>query len=85
MLAFYQTLEKAMADSNLHCGNWTLPAPERIYTPDIEARASRHLKAAAALAADAEDPKILERVRDQQNMWQRAMDTMAEARKPRTS
>ena len=85
MLAFYQTLEKAMADSDLYRGNWTLPAPERIYTPDIEARASRYLEAAAALAADAEDPKILERVRDQQNMWQRAMDTMAEARKPRTS
>ncbi len=79
MFGFYKLLEQAMVDSDLHGWNWALPAPQYIYTPDVEIRATRILKAAVAAAKRSENPKVLERVLDQQKMWRQAIETMIEA------
>ncbi|MAE62923.1 MAG: hypothetical protein CMJ18_01515 [Phycisphaeraceae bacterium] len=77
MLRFYQVIEKAMIDSELTGRNWDLPSPEAIYTPDIESRAAEHLVQAAEATSD---PAILARIADEQEMWNRARDTLTRLR-----
>ena len=78
MLAYYQTIEKAAANSELHGENWHLPSPEKIYSPAIEAEAAKHLQAAAAAA---KVPMILKRIDQEQRTFDRARKTLAELRK----
>ncbi len=82
MFGFYKLLETTMIESDVHSGNWSLPAPEDVYTSDAEIRATRILKAAVIAAKRSKDPKVLKRVLDQQKMWRRATETMIEASTP---
>jgi len=77
MLQFYAVIEKAMAESKEHGGNWNLPSPEKIYSPDVELQASRHLDSAAAVTAD---DTILARIAQERKMWDNAKEVMAKLR-----
>ena len=77
MFMFYKTLEKAMTDPvDISGGNWGLPHPATIYTPQVVNRATEYLQAAAAIAAAAGDEGISQRIADEQQMWQQARDLM---------
>lgn len=77
MLRFYEVIERAMANSRLTGGNWNLPAPEKIYTPGVEAQATRYLVEAAAVT---KDEAILTRIGQEQKMWEDATRLMAQLR-----
>ena len=77
MLNYYEVIEQAMADGKFMGGNWNLPSPEKIYTPDIEARASECL-AKAAGATD--NVHILARIQQEQRVWDGAKAVLARLR-----
>jgi len=80
MLKFYQVIEQAMADSTEHGGNWNLPSPEKIYTMEIEARATKHLETASAATTA---PEIAARIDQERKMWDTAKKVMAKLRSAR--
>jgi|GEM_PF-2050564 len=77
MFWFYRTLEMAMLYTTKAGGNWNLPGPELIYTPDIEARATGYITAAAELTAD---PDAKARIASELRMWNQARATLAKLR-----
>ena len=77
MLNFYKVIERAIADSDQYEGNWHLPSPEKIYSPEIETQASRHLHQAAKATDEA---AIRARIAQEQKMWDQAKATLSQLR-----
>ena len=77
MFWFYRTLQMAMLHTPHPGGNWHLPSPELVYTPDIEARATSYITEAAQLA---EDPDVQARIASELQMWEQARATLAKLR-----
>lgn len=80
MFKFYRLLEAAAVGRGgppefLAGGNWSIPSPQRLYTPEIRALAAKHLADAAQAT---EDPKQLARIADERRMWNRICGIMAE-------
>ena len=77
MLGFYRTIEKAMSASKLMSGNWSLPRPELIYTPEIEAKATAFLDDAASSTTEIDQ---LRRIAEEREMWDEARAVIAKGR-----
>ena len=77
MFEFYRIFELAMAVCNEPGGNWNLPNPEKVYSPNVEAEATAHLQRAAQAT---DDPKALARIAEEQKMWDEAHWTLANLR-----
>ncbi len=77
MFGFYRILEKAMLETNKAGGNWHLPSPELIYSPQIEDEATAHLQHAATKTRDA---AINARIASERKMWNQARQVMAKLR-----
>ena len=78
MYHYYRGFEDAAAQSDDFGVNWNIPGPDRLYTPAIEAAATRHLDAAAA---STNDEAISARIAEEQRLWQRARTVLAQLRK----
>jgi hypothetical protein len=77
MIRFYATLEAAMLKTPHAAGNWHLPSPELIYTPEAEMRATGYLEEAARLSGT---PEETARIASEHAMWNRARATLAALR-----
>ena len=77
MFGYYRTLEQAMTDSKEYAGNWGLPWPQRIYTPQVEAKATAFLDSASGATDDA---TVLARIAAERAIWDEARQVMAELR-----
>jgi hypothetical protein len=77
MFEFYRIFELAMAVCNEPGGNWNLPNPEKVYSPNVGADATAHLQRAAQAT---DDPKALARIAEEQKMWDEAHRTLANLR-----
>ena len=77
MLRFYHTFKEAADRSAADGINSNLPGPHDLYTPEVEAEATRHLEAAAAAATDGASRV---RVAEEAWMWDRARQVLARMR-----
>ena len=77
MLQYYMTLEQALADTKEHAGNWALPEPHLVYTPEVVAKATELLEKASA-AADNLTQKA--RITQEQSIWSGTEKLIAKAR-----
>jgi len=76
MLAYYETLEKAVSGTALHTRIWALPDPVQMYNEQVRAECRKHLGKALAAAAKAEDPKVWQRVSVEIENWRIAEETL---------
>ena len=77
MYEFYRTFEEAASRSTARGVNWNLPSPHELYTPEVEAEATRYLEAAAAAATS---DLSRARVAEEQRMWGRARSVLVRLR-----
>lgn len=77
MIRFYATLEDAMTATPHAAGNWHLPSPELVYTPEVEAQATACLHEAEAIG---KRPEEQARIAAEHAMWNRARATLATLR-----
>ena len=80
MWKYYNTVEKAMLDCMEPCGNWWLPHPLKVFTPEYEALADEHMQKAVELVEQTGSPEVTARVANQQKFWQQAKGIIANLR-----
>ncbi|MHB0936318.1 MAG: DUF4838 domain-containing protein [Armatimonadota bacterium] len=69
MLAYYQELERALADGDQHAGIWNLPDPTKVYTPEVQARCHVFLLQAMQAVDGAADPACAQRIKAVTDYW----------------
>ncbi len=79
MRKYYQILEEAMANTELHSGIWNLPDPTEVYTPEVIQRVRRCLAQAQQIAQQ-EGGLVWERVQADMKLWSHAQRALEELR-----
>ena len=81
MINYYNVFEKAMLSTDELVGNWHLPSPEKVYTPEIELKADKWIKIAEKAAASCNNEKIKKRIAQEKALWLIAKSALVKLRK----
>ena len=81
MMNYYSVFEKAMLGTKELVGNWHLPSPEKVYTPEVERQADKWIKQAEKAVASSGSEKMKKRVAQEMKLWENAKSVLAKLRK----
>ena len=81
MMNYYSVFEKAMLGTKELVGNWHLPSPEKVYTPEVERQADKWMKQAEKAVASSGSEKMKKRVAQEMKLWENAKSVLDKLRK----